>query len=382
MNILKCAGVLMRRRKTLTLEPGIFAKVMGHLDELNIKIIKEIKIIGPRNLSAIARNINAPKRTVHSRYVRLRKDKLLTVRAVPEYHLLGLINVVVLSTSPLRSMNKAKEVLAKHDYLHEIMECYGAINGLYAWFTIPIDRIKYFEKFIATISERGIIEDYRIYYTSNFKYYLPNFRYFSVRKRNWRFNLERFVSRIREEKIVEEEFEEPEYFRIQADYLDIAIIWALEVDATTRLAKIAKREGVSRSLIKYHYDEHVDETLVKEYMVDFPRFMPGTSNRLLFVYNFRRFDDLATFAGVLRETPYVVSMAKELRRNVLFAVLDVPVDDLGKLLKFTASDLSESFGIEKFMVMFLPPESYTWKPLPKDNFDPNRGWIYREYLPL
>jgi len=353
------------------------SRELRHLDELNVQLIREIHRVGPRNISEVARVIGASKRTVHARFTKLRGEGLLRVRAVPTYHLLGLIGVHLFADISLRRDIDVINTLAINDYLCEVRYCLGRYRGLLAKFVIPVERIKEFEEYIDIVEDVGLLKNCVVRYVVDFKPFLPNMNYFDFKSRSWHFNPETFLDDLKRYGIGRIVLRDPDYFRLDVDYLDVLIVWALERDATIKLAAIARMANVSRALVKYHYDVHVGNKLIKGYLVEVPFFIQGTYGSFLLEVNFQDSSGLERFAYIISRTPYIRTMCKEYRRDTLFAMLEVPVSDVCSFMFKVINELSEECGVANCQLHMLSTSAVLRRGIPKDLFEEDRGWRYR-----
>ncbi|MHC1628730.1 MAG: hypothetical protein ACXQTI_07860 [Candidatus Nezhaarchaeales archaeon] len=368
----------MRKRKTLVRDVSYFARTLGHLDELNIKLIKEVYLRGPRNLSLIARNLNAPKRTVHARFIKLKKDGLLSIHALPRFHKLGLINTLVFIEVKPGFYSLIAEILKSHDYLFRLYFTLGYRNGIYAHFTIPVEKVKNFERYLEDIRRSRAVADVSISYVGDFLSFLPNFNFFDVKNKIWIFDVEAYIADIQSGKFDRLRFKEPDTYKIEADKMDVVIIHWLQKDAMTRLASIARMKGVSRSLVKYHYDAHVVDKLVDQYLVYTPRFIPHTSSFFLLELEFEDLPGLEKFSYSLANTHYALLGSKELRRHKVFMEIEAPIEDTDTVIPFLIEKLAKECGLAGYFLSILRTSTYYWKPIAVRLFGKDKGWEYRE----
>ncbi|RLE66072.1 MAG: hypothetical protein DRJ38_02670 [Thermoprotei archaeon] len=368
----------MRRRRTLVKDLSYFARTLGHLDELNIKLIKEVYSKGPRNLSLIARNLKAPKRTIHARFVKLKKEGLLSVHALPNFHKLGLVNILTFIDVKPEFSSSMIEVLKLHDYLFRLYSVLGYRNGIYAHFTIPVDKVKNFEKYIEELRKSRAVVNIDLSYVSNFHFFLPNFDFFDVKNKIWVFDVESYIADIQSGRFDRLRFDEPDSYRVNADKMDIVIIHWLQKDAMTRFASIARVRKVSRSLVKYHYDTHVAGKLVNQYIVYTPRFVPHTSNFFLLELEFEDLPGLEKFSFSLVNTHYAFFGSKEIRRHKIYMEIEAPVEDIDIAIPLLIEKLAKECGITNCTISMLRRSTYYWRPVAVELFSEDKAWKYRE----
>jgi len=359
-----------------------YVRELKHLDELNVQMIREIHRVGPRNISEIARMIGASKRTVHARFSKLREEGLLKIKAVPTYHLLGLIGVHLFANISLKSKVNVIDVLSVNDYLYEVRYCLGKYRGLLAKFIIPIERVKEFEEYVDEIEDAGFLENCIIRYIVDLRPFLPNMSYFDFKSRSWHFNPEMFLNNLNRYGVGRIVLKDPEYFRLDVDRLDVLIVWALEQDATVKLATIARIAKVSRALVKYHYDVHVSNKLIKGYLIETPFFTQGTYSLFLLEVKFHEALGLERFAYIMSRTPYIRTMCKEYRRDTLFVTLEIPISDVCPFMFKIVNELSNKCRIASYQLHMLSTDVIMQRSIPKDLFEEDKGWKYegRHYI--
>ena len=366
------------RKKTLVKDISYFAKSLGHLDSLNIQLIKEIYNIGPRNLSMIARKLNVPKRTVHARFIKLRNEGLLSIHVLPKFHKLGMMNISVFLEVRPGFRTIISEILKSHDFLYRMYFTFGHKTDIFAHFTIPVERIKNFERYLNELRKGYAVSSLKMSFTGEYIAFLPNFDFFDEKNKIWKFDVKSYISDIQSGKFDRLHFTEPDSYKVSVDEIDVTILHWLQKNALTRFATIAKVKNVSRSLIKYHYDTHVEDKLICGYIVYTPRFIPHTSGLYLFEFEFEDLPGLEKFAFAIANTPFICLATKEIRRNKIYVELEIPIDDIETTIPSLVENLAKECGLTRQAVFMLRKSTYYWKPIPVSLFDEEKGWDYRE----
>ncbi len=368
----------MRKTRSKKVFAEYSAKTLRHLDDVNIRILKEIARIGCRNLSEIARAVGIPKRTIYARITKLCRESGLRVHMSPRHAPLGMVNAVILAKVKPGSHGFLRKALSTIDYLHRLYRAKGAVNGFYAHFTVPADRVREFEKIIGEIGIGLIAQSHTVLYTTDYMFHLPDFSFFDVKSRMWRFEIPFEISAgLNDEELG---LKEPDSFRLQADWLDVAIVYVLEKDAMSKLSEVVKErlssgESLSRPLLKYHYDVHVEDKLIGCYWVRTPRFPPETFGLYLLNLRFENMRGLKDFASLIVKTPFIVSLAKELGEKRLLVELEMPVSRAMDLLDSIEERLFREYEVWEYQLAVLR-EVEAWKPVPLHLFDEDKGWLF------
>ena len=348
-----------------------------YLDPLNIDLIKALYKHGPSNLSEIARSIGASKRTIHSRFSKLKKRNILRIRALARYNMLGLVPVYAFISTRHEYNIKLLNFLKEFDYTREISLCLGTISGFFVNFVIPVVRVKEFEELMILLVESNLVKQYKLYYLSDIESFLPNFNYFNPSTNYWFFDLEQFAQEMKTYGFSRITFSEPDSYEINADDIDVFIVCELENDATTRLARIAKALNVSRALVKYHYDFHVYGRLIKGYHIDFPYFSQNTYVKMIVRLTFNKQIELEKFAYLVSRTPFVRLLCKELRKNSLLMKAEFFSNLAIEFFYYIIKEFGNEFTINDIECYIIDERNYFEKPLPKELFRKEKGWNFR-----
>lgn len=143
------------------------------------------------------------------------------------------------------------------------------------------------------------------------------------------------------------------------------------------MATIARIAKVSRALVKYHYDVHVSNKLIKGYLVKTQFFTQGTYSLFLLEVRFHESLGLEKFAYIMSRTPYIRTMCKEYRRDTLFITLEMPVSDICPFIFKVVNELSSECEIASYQLHMLSTDVIMQRGLPKDLFEEDKGWKYR-----
>ena len=318
-------------------------------DDFYLKLLSRMTRDGPRNLSALSRELKVPKRTLHARVSKLRERGLLNVSAIPSLKRLGLIDVYVLTNVRPSLRRAAERALKLIDYWWRYYEVIGRFNGLFFHYLMPVNNVIDLEEYLEELKRERLVIDCQVSVLADRIHYLLN--PYGVK------DLEGVLKR------------SPKDYSLMADKYDVLIVSKLQENAFARLSEVAKEVGKSRSLIKYHYDTHVKDELIKGYEVITPRVEPSNAIRILVSASFKKEDDVMSYFHSLRGNPLVIDVGKEAGSNNVFTLMEVKVDELLRVISSTFI-----VPIEGYWISFLLGRERR-KSLPHNLFHEG-GWRY------
>ena len=270
------------------------------LDELDIKIINLLRQ-NPRNISWIARRLNLPIETVRYRVNRLcNRLKVVKVRADVDYHKIGLRALLVLVEAP------SYEVTERYLNLDNAIffaPMYGTIDGYLAIYLTPREREHVIRDYLNVLRDEGIIYFYRILELSEIIRPFPQFdKYFNHKECRWNNDFLRWIKGIKRREVRPQEYEEG----VSLDEIDVLLLKELETDATTPLASIARKIGISPQNLEYHYKEHVlNRGLIRGFNIDFRGKLVETSLVKLMLIEFESEGWSHGFINAVMDRPFI-----------------------------------------------------------------------------
>lgn len=339
----------------------------AELDRRDAALLGEVYRFGSRNLSFISRQLGMPKRTAHMRFARLEKRVGLRVRCIPRYGSLGLVPFIIRAEGG-RRVSRALGRLRRIPYITEIFSFASPRLGYLAFGALPHDYVLEFEGELIR-KFRGLSIEVR--YTTSPIPVMPDFSKYDFARKKWILSLDYMSPR----DISDVLHLDWRVSRPLMDRIDAAMISFLQVNDRMRLSTVARKIGVSRSLLKYHYDNHVKVLLVGRFLVCFRRFSGPSASVLLSVETPR----LADAVGLLASTPFLVKAWGELRRGGAFLLLEVPLTSPGSLIYSIVECLLDRVDARDHGVLVLG-ERILWRPIPSGLYDGKRWPPFTNYL--
>jgi len=311
------------------------------LDSLDIKILEALGICGPRNVSEIARKINAPFPTVRDRINYLKSHFSLLLQAKVYHTFIGLKKAFVFARASPGCERLLWESMRANEYWLYLTARYDAAESFYGIYGIPADHIGEFEQFIKRIEKLGIAQSINLFWSTCIHEVLLTGNWYDHESERWVFKWDQWIEDIESQGTsLPHTLVEPRSYPQKADKIDIFILKELEKDATGSLQHIAKLLGVRPQIVQYHFKNHVvKRRLIEGYVVHLPHF-EDVSENYCFRFNFHNEKDMAKFALSFEGKPFVRSIGKIIGRNALFVYIYLPrkefrgfTDSLSKLTK-------------------------------------------------
>lgn len=310
-------------------------------EELDLRILEALGIYGPRNFATVAR-----KMRVNADWLRKRMRKHLLPQIflnINIYHTnLGLRKCVVFADAFKGKEEFLYEALKTHDFWLYDSRCYGAFEGCLAIYCIPFGGEKHFEAFLTELERRNIASKTKLLWSTCFHTVNPTHNWFDAESKKWVFKWGEWIEEIPAEKIdLPLSLIDPKEYPQKADYVDVFILKELEVDATRSLTEIAKKLGMTKQAVKYHFEKHILKNVLMEsfQVISFP-FDKAISDFSFFTLWFPTEENMAKFAMSLLDKPFVRSMGKVFGQNGLLVQLYLPrlefrefVDSLSELCR-------------------------------------------------
>lgn len=346
------------------------------LDSLDLRIIDNLAIHSPRNISRVARKLGIPSETLRKRLKRLSSHFYLRIN-INVYHTnLGLKKAVVFVNAAPGYENLILDFLRSNDFWIYVSRCYGAFEGCLAIYTVPKENCSEFEKFISKLQELNIARNVRVFWSTCFQTVQSRRTWFNHDSKDWIFQWHEWLKEIPEESTnLPKTLVDPEDFPTMGDEIDLFILKELEKDATRELTKIAQMLGASQQLIGYHYNRHlISRGLIESYVVTFKQFDMKASDMFFFVLQFDGNDKLAKFANSLMDKPFVLGMGKVLGQESLIVYFYLPRREFRKLIE-ALSKLARSGFLQSYDYVIQDLEKASRETIPYQCFKDGK-WIY------
>jgi Lrp/AsnC family leucine-responsive transcriptional regulator len=318
-------------------------------DDVDLKIIGEIRTNGPRNITAIAQSLDVAPSTVLRRIDNLTTNLRLSIMTNLAYHKMG-AKRAFLQIAPSREDDR--EVMDKVFSLNYWFQSFKVLgsNGHLVAFKVPERLHTHYRSMLTGLSSLYSINELSFHTVGELVGFGPSFRWYDAEGKRWSIPW----SEIRR-KLVESEplaLDDPEDYSSQVDQLDITILLAMEGNARTSLSEMARVAGVSIPTVSDRLKKLTEKGLVLGYACNLLPFPPEDSRLLQLIVSFPGKDEMCRFASGLLETPFLLSFSKEVEKNVLFIRSYLPNNDF-RSLSTLLNDLMREGPVVDFKIIEL-----------------------------
>lgn len=305
------------------------------LDEIDVKILEGLSILGPRSLTPIAKHLQLPARTVRHRVKRMLDKSILFLRLHPYHTNMGLKKVVIFVEAAPGFEDYLLDCLRANDFWIFLCRIYGPYEGCGGTWTIPKENVEDFLSFLNRLKDAGVARRYETMWSTCFEGISVMSRWFSVEDGTWTFNWDEWINEV---ETIEGDLPftlvEPRDWPIKVDLEDVLIIKELEKDGRASLTDISKALGISFEKIKYHFSEHVSKLgVIEGYHVEIYRFPFPVCEILFFKFEFDDYDKMAKFALSLLDKPLAYFVGKVLGENALVSQVYLPKWEFRKFIR-------------------------------------------------
>lgn len=291
----------------------------GKLDELDIKILQGLSLLGPRNLAKIAEHVKEPTTTVRYRVQRMLSNSILFLHMNPYHTYMGLKKNVVFVEAMPGLEDVLLECLRVNDFWLLLCRVYGPYEGCAGTWTVPPERTQDFIDFLNFLIEIGVARSYELNWSTCFEGIPVTSRWFNSEENTWLFNWDEWISEVESiEGKLPLTLIEPDDWPIKVDYEDLLIIKELEIDGRKTLTDISRKLGLPLETLKYHFREHVIKRgLVEGYQVEIYRSPSLVSENLFLKVEFDSHEKFKKFALSIHDKPFPIFMGKVLGEHAL-----------------------------------------------------------------
>jgi DNA-binding Lrp family transcriptional regulator len=349
--------------------------MISALDETNFRIIRGIRDNGPRNLQRVARKAKIPYPTVHARVSKLEKEGILRTWASPDYSKIGLIRAIVLLT-PTPGMDLlAGEALRIPGYWMRTMTCIGECNGYYSIHAIPEASRADFQQYLDHLVASNVARDYRIYWLDDQHTSIPNFEYYDLAKRQWRFEWETWLRRLSDPKPSRPAETDLQQLKQSFDKKDLVILKELMKNARVTLASLARMIGTTVPGAKYRFDKIREKGLTHEFVVEFLPYPPEISDLYDVRLDFKNESSLLSKASAFLALPFTLHQSRIRGMNSVAARVYLPRGEMNNLYTLL-SRLVRNGTLTNFAYLWLDPFSIKAQTFSYEYYDDEHGWHY------
>jgi len=351
-------------------------RYLDALDETNAKILEALGVYGPRNTSLLAKQLKMSPTTVAFRISRLIKETNLQIRARLNFQKLGLHRAVVYTEAKPGKEKILRTLVENQPYWTYITRCFGKFNGTYALYSFPAQFMKQFEDYFKEMRKQQILDNYLIYWVTDFCEIPPNFNWFNFKKRRWDFQWQAWLKEIENAADnMPKQSSETETYSNLADKTDLLILKELEKDGTAEFKKLAEIVAMTPEAVRYRFQNHILERgLISDYEISIFPYPYQSSDLTSFAIDFTDQASLAKFANSLTNKPFILNYTKTTGQNRLIAHFFTPKMEFPNLID-SLNHLIEKHIAERFLHVVLDTSTYKRQTVSYEFYEKNK-WTY------
>lgn len=323
------------------------------LDRTDLDIIEGIRMNGPGNIAAIARQLGVAPSTVSRRLENMMDNLSLQIMANLAYDKLGMRRLALeLEPSPKDEEEVMRRVLSI-GYCFQSYKALGNL-GYQVGYKVPERHLTSYQSLFNGLRNLYSVRKLSIHLLGNIAGVGPSFDGYDAKGKRWHLTWDELKSRLTGADPIE--IRDPESHKIEVDRTDLVILFSLEGDARTSLSEIATRAGVSVPTVSERLRRLTSRGLILGYVCNLLLF-PGEESRLLrLVLNFPGEKEMSTVAAGLLRTPFLLSFQKEIGKNTLFVRSYVPNIDFPSFSELL-TDLMRQGILQDFSITELDARS-------------------------
>lgn len=346
-------------------------------DLLDVRIIEALGQYGPRNITKVAKRLNAPRGTVIARIKRM--SSLYLRMSANVYHTnLGLKKAVVFAKATPGNEELLFHCMKVNKFHIYLTRCYGMFEGCLGIYVIPKDKSAKFKEFIKEIEKLGVAQNVELFWSTCFHTVNPTTVWFDRQTEEWTFPWDKWIKEVHTEKEnLPYTLRDPDDFPIIADEIDLFIVKEMEKDATVDFVDIARKLGTTLQNVHYHYKKHVvKRRLIEVFQVFFLPYDRAASDMFFFVFKFGSHQKMAKFARSLLNKPFVYIVGKILGKNAIISQIYLPRLEFRNFVE-SLSRLARAGYLQSYdyVIQDLRPRKWLRATIPYEFFQ-NGSWIY------
>jgi DNA-binding Lrp family transcriptional regulator len=352
----------------------LMGKFMYALDEPNIRIIRLMHRIGPRNLLEVARAAGLPPTSVYDRARKLEERFGVLSVASLDHSKLGLRKCITLVESNPGLEDFVTEALAIPNYWKTITRCEGGFTH-YALHAVPEGRDREFVKYLAATQERGLVRKYEMVWVSDYHYAFPNFTLYDPADSTWTFEWDRWIDSVKK-KDHAKAIHDPLHYSIETDRTDLLILAELENNARAKFSEISKNMGITLQAVKYRYDKRIlPRGLIRDFVINLVVHPPELADVYEILLSFEGEESMNSFFGASEEMFPILRTVKVLGETKLGVRTYSPHNETGQLFGML-SKLARSGLVSDYSAVRIRPETQARQSISPELFEDKVGWKY------
>lgn len=348
------------------------------LDDLDVRILEGLAQVGPRNISALAKELGIPRGTVISRINRMSSSFYLRLLTTIYHTNLGMKKAVVFAKAKPGTEELLFNCLKANGFYIYLSRCYGMFEGCISIYVIPIEHTNEFEDFLEEVQKLGVAESIDLQWSTCFHTINLTSNWYDENTKTWVFHWKNWIEEIYSaDTELPYTLKDPLEFPLKADETDVFVVKELEKDATVSLASIAKKIGTSLQNVRYHFEKHViPNGLVETYQMAIVPYDAAISDLLYFKFKFDDIEKMAKFAKSLLNKPFVPILGKILGESSLIAQVCLPREEFRNFIDALSNLAGAKFLLDyEYVFQDIRRGKWSRQTIPFEFFK-NGSWIY------
>ncbi len=338
---------------------------MESLDSIDAQILTELSSLDPRNISDLARAVKRPIETVRYRYNRMARILNLKLTSYVVYSKLGLKRLSTfcfLNPKNVKTVGKALENL---DYWTYLARFYGVTEGYYGIYALPAEHSDFLVKYLATMSQAGLINRLVVHATGDPHVLAANFKGFDFSDHTWRFEWAKWLGELeRDSQQTAAGLADPQDFSPSADRVCTRVLEKIEDNSSTSFVEIANDIGLTPQDIRYHYFRHImGRGIVSGFRPTILPYPRNVANTYTVFLKFHNTQSMVNFADWLSTTFLAMNYVKVIGEDSLIAHTYIPTVEEIKM---------HDFLFQMFETGYI--DDYYYVPIDVQTF---KGWSIR-----
>lgn len=349
------------------------------LDSIDAQILTELASLDPRNISDLARAVKRPIETVRYRYNRMARILNLKLTSYVVYSKLGLKRVSVFCFLTPKNVKTVGKALENLDYWTYLARFYGVTEGYYCVYALPAEQSDFLVKYLATMSQAGLIRHFVVHATGDPHVLATNFRGLDFRDHTWRFEWSKWLGELeRDSAQTATGLADPQDFSPSADKICIRVLERIEDNSSTSFVEIANEIGLTPQDIRYHYFRHImGRGIVSGFRPTILPFPRNVANHYTMFLKFHNTQSMVNFADWLSTTFLAMNYAKVIGENSLIAHTYMPTVEENNMHNFLFQ-MSETGYLDDYYYVPIDVQTFKGWSVRPEKFDVDTWQLNQE----
>jgi len=324
---------------------------------------------GPRNIKKLAEQLSLPVETLRYKIKKLLEEKGFKIHAALDYDKLGLVRYwAFLDLSKdyegVAVLNTLAQVGFLTYYCRTLPEAYTLVQ-----FTIPKKFEEDHKKFLESLKSQGIFEDFRLIKVDFMRYFDFKAQFYDFKKYTWDVDWDE-VNKVETNLDLPKKKEE-----VSFDKRDLLILKELQINAFRDFVDIARKVGIERKTLLYHYHKHIIKNkLITKYILRWTGDVESVKRyTILYLLAWLKTDkNFELVQRVFGKLPFIWSDSYSEKDGFYLAHLALPLAFYPDTLKY----LQKNLNCKELKITLIDPAFGCAYTIPHHMFSDELGWIF------